>query len=220
MRPVNTPPSQRVRCHLPGRKSARLPRTALSKDRCVCWRNLIWLYLILWLIEGGLRRWFLPGLASPLLLVRDPLVLAIYWIAASSSLFPFNGFFTWGLVLAALSMVSAMVVDMDTCWSHSTERVVISPCAAHLCHGPRVAERGHDHLGKIALLIAVPYTLLMVAQFYQPQNAWVNRGLGGNMEGAGFDGRWIAFAPPARLVSSRVLLCCIRSLPPFGSRCC
>jgi hypothetical protein len=40
-------------------------------------RRLIWLYLVLWLIEGGLRRWFLPGLATPLLLIRDPLVVAI-----------------------------------------------------------------------------------------------------------------------------------------------
>jgi len=67
------------------------------------------------------------------------------------------------------------------------------------------------NLGKIALLIAVPYTLLMVAQFYQPQNAWVNRGLGATWKGAGFDGALDRFAPPARLVSSRVLLCCIRS---------
>ena len=37
-------------------------------------RHLIWLYLILWLIEGGLRRWVLPGLSTPLLLVRYPLV--------------------------------------------------------------------------------------------------------------------------------------------------
>jgi hypothetical protein len=63
-------------------------------------RNLIWLYIILWLVEGGLRRWFLPGLASPLLLVRDPLVIAIYCISLSNGLFPVNSFVIWGAILA------------------------------------------------------------------------------------------------------------------------
>jgi hypothetical protein len=160
-------------------------------------RNLIWLYLILWLIEGGLRRWFLPGLASPLLLVRDPLVLAIYWIAASSSLFPFNGFFTWGLVLAVLSMVNAMVVG------HGNFLVALYGARCDFLHVPlifvmaRVLRKADlINLGKVALLISVPYTMLMVAQFYQPQDAWVNRGLAGSLEGAGFDGALDRFRPP------------------------
>src|ERR1035438_1801785 len=73
-------------------------------------RRLIWLYLILWLIEGGLRRWFLPGLATPLLLVRDPLVVAIYWLAWSKNLFPTNGFIITGVILAFLTFASALMV--------------------------------------------------------------------------------------------------------------
>src|SRR5471032_116482 len=69
-------------------------------------RNLIWLYLILWLIEGGLRRWFLPGLASPLLLVRDPVVIAIYFLAVANNLFPTNGFIIWGAILAGLTFTN------------------------------------------------------------------------------------------------------------------
>jgi hypothetical protein len=44
--------------------------------------------------------------------------------------------------------------------------------------------------------VAVPYTALLVAQFYQPQDAWVNRGVGGSLDGAGFDGALDRFRPP------------------------
>ena len=41
-------------------------------------RRAIWLYLVLLIFEGALRKWFLPSLATPLLLVRDP--IAIYLV--------------------------------------------------------------------------------------------------------------------------------------------
>jgi hypothetical protein len=51
-------------------------------------------------------------------------------------------------------------------------------------------------LAKVAVWVAVPYTALLVAQFYQPQDAWVNRGVGGSLEGAGFSGALDRFRPP------------------------
>jgi hypothetical protein len=51
-------------------------------------------------------------------------------------------------------------------------------------------------LAKVGVWVAVPYTLLLVAQFYQPQDAWVNRGVGGDTEGAGFTGALERFRPP------------------------
>src|SRR5580658_11096612 len=73
-------------------------------------RQLIWLYIILWLVEGGLRRWFLPGLAQPLLLIRDPVVIAIYYLAFSSKLFPSNFFISSGILLAILTFINAMTL--------------------------------------------------------------------------------------------------------------
>ena len=34
-------------------------------------KRLIWVYFILLVFEGALRKWFLPGLSTPLLIVRD-----------------------------------------------------------------------------------------------------------------------------------------------------
>ena len=37
----------------------------------------IWLYFLLWIFEGALRKWVLPSLATPLLMVRDPIAIYI-----------------------------------------------------------------------------------------------------------------------------------------------
>lgn len=43
-------------------------------------RQLLWLYFWLLIFEGALRKWILPSLANPLLLVRDPVaLLALLW---------------------------------------------------------------------------------------------------------------------------------------------
>ena len=44
-------------------------------------KRLIWLYLFLLIGEGILRKWVLPGLSEPLLIIRDPLVIGIYLCA-------------------------------------------------------------------------------------------------------------------------------------------
>ena len=160
-------------------------------------RNLIWLYLILWLIEGGLRRWVLPGLASPLLLIRDPLVIVIYCLAASYNLFPANGFVVWGTFLGLLSFVNAMMLG------HGNFFVAFYGVRCDFLHVPLIfimgkvlREKDIMALARVAVWIAIPYTALLVAQFYQPQDAWVNRGVGNSGEGAGFSGALDRFRPP------------------------
>jgi hypothetical protein len=160
-------------------------------------RNLIWLYIFLWLVEGALRRWFLPGLASPLLLVRDPLVIAIYYLAISNNLFPANGFITWGAFLAFLSFANAMLVG------HGNFFVALYGVRCDFIHVPLIfimakvlQKKDLLALAKAAVWVAVPYTALLVAQFYEPQDAWVNRGVGGSTEGAGFAGALDRFRPP------------------------
>jgi hypothetical protein len=169
--------------------------TAQDQTRLI--RNLIWLYIFLWLIEGGLRRWFLPGLASPLLLIRDPLVIAIYFLAASKNLFPANGFITAGAILAAVTFLNALVLG------HGNFLVALYGVRCDFLHIPLIFVMGKVlrqkdliALAKLAVWVSIPYTILLVAQFYQPQDAWVNRGVGGSLEGAGFDGANGRFRPP------------------------
>ena len=55
-------------------------RSGITPARLKLLRQLLWLYFWLLIFEGALRRWLLPGLATPLLLVRDPIaLLAVIW---------------------------------------------------------------------------------------------------------------------------------------------
>jgi hypothetical protein len=160
-------------------------------------RRLIWLYLVLWLIEGGLRRWVLPGLATPLLLIRDPLVIAIYGLAISKNLFPVNSFITIGALLAALSFINAMLLG------HGNPLVALYGMRCDFLHVPlifimaKVLRQKHlVSLAKVAVCVAIPYTALLVTQFYEPQDAWVNHGTGDSTDGAGYSGALGHFRPP------------------------
>ncbi len=66
---------------------------------------LLWVYLALWIIEGALRKWIFPGLATPLLVVRDPVLLLIYSLALAKGIFPASAFIVWiaGISLVALA---------------------------------------------------------------------------------------------------------------------
>src|SRR5262245_57354636 len=48
----------------------------------------IWLYFFLLIFEGALRKWVVPGLATPLLVIRDPIALLILVLAVRNGLFP------------------------------------------------------------------------------------------------------------------------------------
>ena len=51
-------------------------------------------------------------------------------------------------------------------------------------------------VGKVTLWISIPMAVLIGLQFYSPQSAWVNRGVGGDESGAGFTGALGYFRPP------------------------
>ena len=152
-------------------------------------RQMISLYLILWLIEGGLRRWFLPGLSTPLLLIRDPVVISIYFLAWSRNLFPTNAVVVFGIILSFLGVASALMVG------HGNLMVALYGARCDFLHVPLIFIMGRvlrpgDVLAvaRIAVWLVIPYTALMVAQFDEPQTAWVNRGLGDSLTGAGYNG--------------------------------
>ena len=73
-------------------------------------KPFIWLYFLLLVLEGALRKWILPGLAEPLLIVRDPVVLMIYALAFSSGVFPFRPAVLTLVAFAAVSLGFALIV--------------------------------------------------------------------------------------------------------------
>ena len=73
-------------------------------------RWLIWIYAILLMFEGVLRKWLLPGLSDPLLLVREPFLAAIYLIAFGRKAFPLNGYVVALLGIGAVAAFAGITV--------------------------------------------------------------------------------------------------------------
>jgi hypothetical protein len=157
---------------------------------------LVLAYIVLWIFEGGLRRWILPQLSNPLLVIRDPVAILIYGVAMWKRQFPFNGIVIAAWALAILELV---LVPMG----HGNPIVAAYGIRCDFLHVPMIFIIGNVltsqrlmTLCRVALVLSVPFTMLLVTQFYSPQSAWVNRGLGGSLDGAGFDGAGGYFRPP------------------------
>ncbi|SKB98433.1 hypothetical protein SAMN05660226_04143 [Parapedobacter luteus] len=173
------------------RAAKELERTVLLLKRG------IWLYFILLIFEGALRKWFLPALATPLLIVRDPIALALLAIAYHKGLFPRNGLMVAFIITGIISFFLTLLVG------HGNLFVAIYGIRILIIHVPFMfligkVFRQQDvvEIGKAMLWIAIPMTVLVALQFYSPQSAWVNRGIGGDMEGAGFSGALGYARPP------------------------
>jgi hypothetical protein len=158
-------------------------------------KALIWLYLALLIFEGALRKWYLPSLSNPLLIVRDPVVILIYLMALSNGYFPFNGFVMADVFLALLSFVGG-VISPD-----SNIIVTLIGLRCYYLHLPLifVMERVMDRedvlkMGRALIWLALPMTLLILDQFYSPQSARVNWEIGGKV-GEGFSGALNRFRP-------------------------
>src|ERR1700722_18688185 len=68
-------------------------------------RQLIWIYFWLLLLEGALRKWVVPQLSNPLLIVRDPIAIGIYFYALRARVFPLNG---WTIVLGVIAVLTGI----------------------------------------------------------------------------------------------------------------
>ncbi|WP_114751767.1 hypothetical protein [Pleomorphovibrio marinus] len=169
----------------------------LAEDPNQRLKLVIWAYFFLIIFEGALRKWFLPGLATPLLVIRDPIALWLVFMAWKQNLLPGNIYQSGMVLIAILGIYTA------TFAGHGSLMVAIFGARILLLHFPLMFVIGSIFdlgdvlkIGKVVILMTVPMTLLIAIQFYSPQEAWVNRGIGGDMAGAGFDGALGYFRPP------------------------
>ncbi len=142
-------------------------------------RFLVFLYLGLWVFEGALRKWFLPGLANPLLIVRDPVLLLMYALALAKGVFPRNAFVVWTAVLGG----AALVVSMGA--TNAPLVVELYGLRSDFMHLPLIfllpaLVRREDlrTIGKWALTLAVPMAVLVLLQFGSGVGSRLNAGAG------------------------------------------
>ena len=142
-------------------------------------RALVWLYLGLWVFEGALRKWFLPGLANPLLVVRDPVLLLLYVAALAKGVFPRGGF------IPVIALLGAVATFVSMFFTNTPTMVTLFGLRADYLHLPlifllpEVLRRADlKWLGQATLAVAVGMAALVLLQFRSGAGAFLNRGAG------------------------------------------
>ena len=75
-------------------------------------KRLLVVYFLLLLFEGALRKWFLPGLSNGLLIVRDPIVILIYYFSINQGIFILeNKYIKFLLNITIISSIISFVVQ-------------------------------------------------------------------------------------------------------------
>lgn len=152
-------------------------------------RKGVWLYFFLLIFEGALRKWVLPDLSAPLLIVRDPIAIWLLYKALMSGVFKPNVYVSVTWLLSIVAFIMTLLVG------HGVLTVAVYGLRIMLLHFPLIFLIGKIfdrkevvRLGYWLLWITIGMTVLLAIQFYSPQSAWVNRGVGGDLEGSGFSG--------------------------------
>ncbi len=174
----------------PARTSTEVSERARARIR-----TGIWIYFLLLIFEGALRKWVLPSLAGPLLIVRDPLAL---WIVVAA----WNRGYLDMKHYAVLVLIGFIGIYTAFFLGHGNLIVAVFGARIFMLHIPLIFVIGKilnkQDLLKIArsvVIITIPMTMLIIVQFYSPQTAWVNIGVGGE-GGAGFSGAMNFYRPP------------------------
>jgi hypothetical protein len=143
-------------------------------------KRLIWVYFILLLFEGALRKWFLPGMSQELLIVRDPIVIWIYYLAFSKGLFPMENpyiekVWKWTILATAISLMIG---------AHPF--AIAYGARTNLLHFPLIFimakvldKRDVIRFGKAFLILALPMTWVVTQQFQVDRDDILNVAAGG-----------------------------------------
>ncbi len=146
------------------------------RERIIRW---IWIYLILLIFEGALRKWLLPGYASVLLIIRDPVVLFIYFLALHYKVFPLGRFLMSLIIISIASLWVALFTDNFNLY------VILYGFRCNFLHLPLIfimasflSYRNIMMMGEFLLKILLPMSILMMVQLFSSPDSWINAGAG------------------------------------------
>jgi hypothetical protein len=154
------------------------PGSAEAKQVAVL-RGMIWLYFVLLITEGALRKWALPSLSAPLLVVRDPLVLLIYVQALRCRRFPVGGpIVVYFLLLTSFTLLALfqMIAGIG-----GGPLVAAYGLRTNFLHLPLIfviaqvfSQADVIKAGRWVLMLSIPMAALMIWQFMSPPDNWIN----------------------------------------------
>lgn len=142
-------------------------------------KRLFWTYFLLLIFEGALRKWIVPPLSAPLLLVRDPIALAIIWEAYRTHKWPRQWSFVVGtLTILFLILCVVQMVVGDNIWFVALYglRSYLLPFPVAFIMGENLNSEDLRKFGICTLWLLMPLVLLEIAQYYAPASSFLNAG--------------------------------------------
>ena len=143
-------------------------------------RLLIAAYFFLLLFEGALRKWVTPGLSTPLLVVRDPIVIVIYFLSFSLGIFPNNKFIGNLTKLAVASTVASFMAGSGLV-------VTVFGLRTNFLHLPMIFIMARVltyedviKYGKWFVYLSLPMTYVVAQQFQANPDDMINTVAGGS----------------------------------------
>ena len=159
-----------------------LPKVSDASTTLRNLRRLVWLYLWLLIFEGAFRKWIIPQLSGPLLIVRDPVVVAIYVLALRARLFPQNIYVVSLEIIALVAWATGMIVLLPLYSIRTAVLVTGFGVRSDFLHLPLIfiipAVLNFEdvkRVGRWTLIGMIPMALLMVWQFAATPDSFVNR---------------------------------------------
>jgi len=141
--------------------------------------KLFWLYFLLLIFEGALRKWVLPGLSAPLLLVRDPVAMLIIVEAYRKNKWPERWSVVIGILTCALVGLCVLQVTLgDNSWIAAVYglRSYLLPFPVAFIMGENLDAEDLRKFGVATLWIMLPLVALEAAQYLAPQGSFLNAG--------------------------------------------
>lgn len=146
-------------------------------------KRLIWLYFWLLIFEGAIRKWILPQLASPLLIVRDPVVFLMYFLAIKNGVFPKNIFVKATIYLAFIFFLTGLIAIVTS--DNSSPMVALYGLRTNFFYLPLIFLISQvftiddvKKIGRWVLILSIPMAILMILQFSSSPDDFINRAAG------------------------------------------
>ena len=142
-------------------------------------KKLFWLYFLLLIFEGALRKWVLPGFSAPLLLVRDPVAILIIIEAYRTNKWPGRWSVVIGILACALlGLCLLQMILGDNSWIAAVYglRSYLLPFPVAFIMGENLDADDLRKFGAATLWLMLPLAALEVAQYLAPQGSILNAG--------------------------------------------
>lgn len=158
-----------------------LPLININTDRSIAdkIRLCFWVYLLLLIFEGAIRKWFLPQFSNLFLVARDPIVLYVIFLT-----FKYN--LKRNLIINSLFIFSFISFVLTLLFGHHNIIVALYGVRVIFLHLPcififgKVINRDDIHLiGKVIIYISVLMFIIIALQYFSSKTSWINVGTGG-----------------------------------------